>query len=61
MATPEIFPVMVSGTGDMVKGELYQLQYSNIHSINEEHYNNIIELKTARFMGTCYQDWCHNG
>jgi octaprenyl-diphosphate synthase len=50
---PEIFPVMVSGTGDMVKGELYQLQYSNIHSINEEHYYNIIELKTARYMATC--------
>ncbi|MDR3237270.1 MAG: polyprenyl synthetase family protein [Spirochaetia bacterium] len=51
--TPEIFPVMVSGTGDMVKGELYQLQYSNINAINEERYYNIIELKTARFMGTC--------
>lgn len=49
----DIFPVMVSGTSDMVKGELYQLEYSNIHSINEEHYNNIIELKTARFMATC--------
>ena len=51
--TPDIFPVMVSGTSDMVKGELYQLQYSNISSINEEHYYNIIELKTASFMGTC--------
>ena len=50
---PAIFPVMVSGTGDMVKGELYQLQYSNIDAITEEHYYNIIELKTARFMGTC--------
>ncbi len=51
--TPEIFPVMVSGTSDMVKGELYQLEYSNIRNISEEHYYNIIELKTARFMGTC--------
>ena len=51
--TPEIFPVMVSGTSDMVKGELYQLQYSNISAINEEHYYNIIKLKTASFMGTC--------
>lgn len=50
---PSIFPVMVSGTSDMVKGELYQLQYSNIEAITEEHYYNIIELKTARFMGTC--------
>jgi len=49
----DLFPIMVFGTRDMVKGELYQLQYSNIELINEEHYYNIIELKTARFMATC--------
>jgi len=51
--TPGIFPIMVSGTGDMVRGELYQLQYSNIDSISYEHYYKIIELKTARFMAIC--------
>jgi len=48
-----LFPTMVYGTRDMVKGELYQLQYSNIDSITEEHYYKIIELKTACFMETC--------
>ena len=50
---PALFPVIVAGTSDMVQGELYQLQYSNIDSINEEHYFKIIELKTARFMAAC--------
>ena len=48
-----LFPTMVAGTRDMVKGELYQLQYSNIDSITENHYFRIIELKTAQFMATC--------
>lgn len=48
-----MFPTMVAGTRDMVKGELYQLQYSNVDSITEEHYFRIIELKTAQFMSTC--------
>jgi geranylgeranyl pyrophosphate synthase len=47
---PRMFPLMVYGSRDMVKGELYQLQYSNIENINFEHYIKIIELKTARFM-----------
>ncbi len=49
----DLFPFMVHGTKDMVQGELYQLQYSNIESITEEHYYNIIKLKTASFMETC--------
>jgi len=49
----DLFPFMVYGTRDMVQGELYQLQYSNIDSITEEHYYNIIKLKTASFMETC--------
>ncbi|MCP4138342.1 MAG: polyprenyl synthetase family protein [bacterium] len=50
---PALFHVVVLGAGDMVKGELYQLQYSNINSITKEHYYRIIELKTARFMAAC--------
>ncbi len=50
---PEIFPVMVRGTRDLVKGELLQLQYSNPDNITEDNYFKIIELKTARFMASC--------
>ncbi len=53
MGNPKMFPVIVEATRDMVKGELYQLQYSAVNVINREHYFNIIELKTARFMGAC--------
>jgi octaprenyl-diphosphate synthase len=49
----DLFPVMVTATCDMVKGELYQIEYSNIDVINKEHYYNIIELKTARFFSAC--------
>jgi octaprenyl-diphosphate synthase len=38
---------------DMFKGEVYQIEFSNIDVINKEHYFKIIELKTAIFMGTC--------
>jgi octaprenyl-diphosphate synthase len=38
---------------DMFKGEIYQMEFSSIDSISKEHYFNIIELKTAIFMGTC--------
>ncbi len=48
-----LFPLMVTGTKDMIMGELYQLQYSDIETIRKEHYLAIVELKTARFMGTC--------
>lgn len=50
---PELFPVMVKGTRDMVKGEFFQLEYSNVHSITEEYYYAIVEHKTARFMAAC--------
>ena len=50
---PRLFPVVVMGARDMVKGELYQLQYSNLDSITMDHYYRIIELKTARFMAAC--------
>lgn len=49
----DLFPVMVAATKDMVKGELYQIQYSGINVISKEHYFRIIELKTARFMAAC--------
>jgi geranylgeranyl pyrophosphate synthase len=32
---------------------LFQLQYSNLEMVRREHYLSIVELKTARFMGTC--------
>jgi geranylgeranyl pyrophosphate synthase len=50
---PALFPMMVSGTKDMIMGELFQLQYSNLEMVRREHYLSIVELKTARFMGTC--------
>jgi geranylgeranyl pyrophosphate synthase len=50
---PAIFPLIVAGTKDMVMGELYQIQYSEIENVNRQHYLSIVELKTARFMGTC--------
>lgn len=47
------YPEIISVALDMIKGELYQIEYSNIDLMNKEHYYNIIELKTARFMGNC--------
>ncbi len=49
----DVFPILVSATSDMVKGELYQLEYSSIDRITKQHYLNIIELKTARFLAAC--------
>ncbi len=49
----DLFPIMVDATIEMVKGELYQIQYSNIDNINIENYYRIIEMKTARFMAAC--------
>ncbi len=49
----DLFPIMVDATLNMVKGELYQIEYSNIDNITVEHYFNIIEMKTARFMAAC--------
>lgn len=50
---PAIFPLMVNGTKDMVMGELCQIEYANLDTAKREHYMKIIELKTARFMGSC--------
>lgn len=49
----DLFPIMVDATIEMVKGELYQIQYSNIDNITIENYYRIIEMKTARFMAAC--------
>lgn len=49
----DLFPLLVAATRDMVKGELYQIEYSNINKINKDHYHRIIEMKTARFMAAC--------
>jgi len=49
----DLFPIMVDATLNMVKGELYQIEYSNIDNISMKHYFEIIEMKTARFMGAC--------
>lgn len=48
-----LVPAVVSAVYDMIKGEIYQMEFSNIDVINREHYFNIIRLKTAEFMGTC--------
>jgi len=39
-----------NATKEMVKGELYQIEYSNIDKISEKHYYDIIERKTGRLM-----------
>ncbi|HQL44645.1 MAG TPA: polyprenyl synthetase family protein [Spirochaetota bacterium] len=49
----DLFPIMVDATVEMVKGELYQIQYSDIDSITIDNYYRIIEMKTARFMAAC--------
>ncbi|MCX8122768.1 MAG: polyprenyl synthetase family protein [Spirochaetes bacterium] len=49
----DLFPIMVDATTEMVKGELYQIQYSNIDNITIDNYFRIIEMKTARFMAAC--------
>ncbi len=45
-----ILDAIAGATKEMVKGELYQIEYSNINSISEERYYAIIERKTARLM-----------
>jgi octaprenyl-diphosphate synthase len=39
-------------TKEMVKGELYQIEYSNIDKISEERYFAIIDKKTGRLMAS---------
>lgn len=45
-----ILDAIAGATKEMVKGELYQIEYSRIDSITEERYYAIIERKTARLM-----------
>lgn len=49
----DLFPEIVTAACEMIMGELYQIEYSSIDLINKEHYFNIIELKTAKFMAVC--------
>ncbi len=49
----DLFPIMVDASLNMVKGELYQIEYSNIDNISIDHYYEIVKMKTARFMGAC--------
>ncbi len=49
----DLFPELIAATCEMVKGELYQIQYSGIDAINKDHYFTIINLKTARFFSAC--------
>lgn len=49
----DLFPTIISAALDMIKGELYQIEYADINTITKDHYFKIIELKTARFMATC--------
>jgi geranylgeranyl pyrophosphate synthase len=49
----DLFPIMVDASVEMVKGELYQIQYSDIDNITIDNYYRIIEMKTARFMAAC--------
>lgn len=45
-----VLNVLAESTNEMVKGELYQIEYSNINKITEDRYYNIIEKKTGRLM-----------
>ena len=45
-----VIQTISDATKEMVKGELYQIEYSNIDKISEERYFAIIERKTARLM-----------
>jgi len=42
-----------TATKEMVKGELYQIEYSNIDKISQEKYFAIIDKKTGRLMAAC--------
>ncbi|HOP28078.1 MAG TPA: polyprenyl synthetase family protein [Spirochaetota bacterium] len=48
----KILEAISDSTKEMVKGELYQMEYSNIDKISEERYYNIIDRKTGRLMAT---------
>ncbi|HOP64273.1 MAG TPA: polyprenyl synthetase family protein [Spirochaetota bacterium] len=48
----KILDSISSSSREMVKGELYQMEYSNVDKITEEHYFNIIDRKTGRLMAS---------
>ena len=48
----EILQSIAGATKEMVKGELYQIEYSNIDKISEERYFAIIDKKTGRLLAT---------
>ncbi len=49
----DFYREMINAAAEMIRGELYQLEYSGIDEISKEHYFKIIENKTAKFMGIC--------
>lgn len=51
-SSEKILESISNSTKEMVKGELYQMEYSNIDKISEEHYYNIIDRKTGRLMAS---------
>ncbi len=52
---PRILPTLIDATREMVKGELAQIEFSGIKTIQEKHYLSIISAKTAKFLGACIQ------
>jgi len=48
----KILKSIAAATREMVQGELYQLEFSNIDKITEEHYYNIINRKTGCLMAS---------
>lgn len=45
-----VLNMLAESANEMVMGELYQIEYSNISKITEERYYSIIEKKTGRLM-----------
>lgn len=52
---PHIMPLLIEATSGMVKGELIQVEYSSLESINLANYHRIIDFKTAQFLGACIE------
>lgn len=50
-----ILSSIADATKEMTKGELYQIEYSNLDAITEERYYAIIERKTGRLMAASCQ------
>ena len=51
----KILASIADATKEMTKGELYQIEYSNIDRISEDRYYSIIERKTGRLMAASCQ------